>query len=238
MTCASSTGSTGAYGALDRLEERIVLDVIQGDVRGIRDDGVLARHRRRGASGGTLERPDGGVQPRRELGDEHRCDAEPRPSLQRARGHRPLHVGLELVDLRRPADRQRLRRVRVRAAARRVRYLEVPPAEQALQDADRRQLPADHPAPGDGLRPEPAHAASLVVNTFVKDALGEKGFLSLHGGGWMWRPLVDVSDVARRARPLPSKRRCRARGGRSSTSCTTTTKSVNSLCSSPARTSG
>jgi nucleoside-diphosphate-sugar epimerase len=36
----------------------------------------------------------------------------------------------------------------------------------------------------------------LVVNTFVKDAL-QKGHLSLHGGGWMWRPLVDVTDVAR-----------------------------------------
>lgn len=36
----------------------------------------------------------------------------------------------------------------------------------------------------------------LVVNTFVKDAIS-KGFLSLHGGGWMWRPLVDVTDVAR-----------------------------------------
>ncbi len=36
----------------------------------------------------------------------------------------------------------------------------------------------------------------LVVNTFVKDAL-QKGHLSLHGGGWMWRPLVDVTDIAR-----------------------------------------
>jgi nucleoside-diphosphate-sugar epimerase len=35
----------------------------------------------------------------------------------------------------------------------------------------------------------------LVVNTFVKDALLH-GKLFLHGGGWMWRPLVDVQDVA------------------------------------------
>jgi nucleoside-diphosphate-sugar epimerase len=36
----------------------------------------------------------------------------------------------------------------------------------------------------------------LVVNTFVKDAV-IAGKLYLHGGGWQWRPLVDVSDVAR-----------------------------------------
>jgi nucleoside-diphosphate-sugar epimerase len=35
----------------------------------------------------------------------------------------------------------------------------------------------------------------LVVNTFVKDAL-VTGRLKLHGGGWMWRPLVDVRDCA------------------------------------------
>ncbi len=36
----------------------------------------------------------------------------------------------------------------------------------------------------------------LVVNTFVKDAIVLHR-LFLHGGGWMWRPLVDVEDVAR-----------------------------------------
>lgn len=36
----------------------------------------------------------------------------------------------------------------------------------------------------------------LVVNTFVKDAL-EKGRISLHYGGEMWRPLADVRDAAR-----------------------------------------
>jgi nucleoside-diphosphate-sugar epimerase len=35
----------------------------------------------------------------------------------------------------------------------------------------------------------------LVVNTFVKDAL-LTGQLKLHGGGWMWRPLVDICDCA------------------------------------------
>ena len=36
----------------------------------------------------------------------------------------------------------------------------------------------------------------LVVNTFVKDAFS-KGFLTVFGGGEMWRPLVDVLDVAK-----------------------------------------
>ncbi|MBV8371292.1 MAG: SDR family oxidoreductase [Candidatus Eremiobacteraeota bacterium] len=36
----------------------------------------------------------------------------------------------------------------------------------------------------------------LVVNTFLKDA-ATAGKLFLHGGGWQWRPLVDVTDVAR-----------------------------------------
>lgn len=36
----------------------------------------------------------------------------------------------------------------------------------------------------------------LVVNTFVKDAL-QKGYLTLHYAGQMWRPLCDVRDAAR-----------------------------------------
>ena len=35
----------------------------------------------------------------------------------------------------------------------------------------------------------------LVVNTFFKDGL-TKGEISVHNGGEMWRPLVDVEDVA------------------------------------------
>jgi len=36
----------------------------------------------------------------------------------------------------------------------------------------------------------------LVVNTFVKDAIS-KGVITMHYGGEMWRPLVDVHDAAR-----------------------------------------
>ncbi len=36
----------------------------------------------------------------------------------------------------------------------------------------------------------------LVLNSFVKDALS-RGSLSLHWGGEMWRPLIDVHDIAR-----------------------------------------
>lgn len=36
----------------------------------------------------------------------------------------------------------------------------------------------------------------LVVNTFVKDALS-KGRITIHYGGEMWRPLVEVRDAAR-----------------------------------------
>jgi nucleoside-diphosphate-sugar epimerase len=36
----------------------------------------------------------------------------------------------------------------------------------------------------------------LVLNSFVKDALS-KGKITVHYGGAMWRPLIDVRDVAR-----------------------------------------
>ena len=36
----------------------------------------------------------------------------------------------------------------------------------------------------------------LVINTFIKDALS-KGILTIHYGGEIWRPLVDVRDAAR-----------------------------------------
>ena len=73
----------------------------------------------------------------------------------------------------------------------------------------------------------------LVVNTFVKDALLQER-LSLHGGGWMWRPLVDVRDMAD-AMIASSRRPPTSSAARSSTSCTRTTRSASSRCSWPAR---
>jgi len=60
---------------------------------------------------------------------------------------------------------------------------------------------------GDGFSPtilrqgtvygySPRMRFDLVVNTFLKDAAIYRK-LFLHGGGWQWRPLVDVTDVAR-----------------------------------------
>jgi len=68
-------------------------------------------------------------------------------------------------------------------------------AEQSL-----RELAGDgfHPAilrQGTVYGYSPRMRLDLVVNTFIKDAL-LRGTLFLHGGGWMWRPLVDVTDVA------------------------------------------
>ncbi|MGQ9626027.1 MAG: NAD-dependent epimerase/dehydratase family protein [Anaerolineae bacterium] len=52
----------------------------------------------------------------------------------------------------------------------------------------------------------------LVVNTFVKDAL-TKGVLTLHCGGEMWRPLIEVRDVARAYITCLEAEESKVRGG-------------------------
>src|SRR6185503_13260170 len=63
------------------------------------------------------------------------------------------------------------------------------------------------PLAGDGFAPvvfrmgtvfgfSPRMRYDLVVNTFVKDAMSQ-GTLHIFNGGEMWRPLIDVQDVAR-----------------------------------------
>jgi len=67
--------------------------------------------------------------------------------------------------------------------------------EKLLQAADERFSPVIL-RQGTVYGYSPRMRFDLVVNTFVKDA-AVFGKLFLHGGGWQWRPLVDVSDVAR-----------------------------------------
>jgi nucleoside-diphosphate-sugar epimerase len=74
---------------------------------------------------------------------------------------------------------------------------------RSKRDAERLLLPmADEDFCVTVLRKGTVHGFSprmrydLVVNTFVKDALS-KGVLTLHHGGEMWRPVVDVHDAAR-----------------------------------------
>lgn len=67
--------------------------------------------------------------------------------------------------------------------------------EQVLLDRVGRNLEPVVLRQGTVFGPSPRMRFDLVVNTFVKDAL-TRGKLFLHGGGWMWRPLVEVSDVA------------------------------------------
>src|SRR5579872_2766863 len=68
-------------------------------------------------------------------------------------------------------------------------------AEQALlREADRNFAPVIL-RQGTVYGYSPRMRLDLVVNTFIKDAL-LRGKLFLHGGGWMWRPLVDIGDVA------------------------------------------
>ncbi|HXW51076.1 MAG TPA: SDR family oxidoreductase [Candidatus Acidoferrales bacterium] len=68
-------------------------------------------------------------------------------------------------------------------------------AEQALLEAADSSFAPVILRQGTVYGHSPRMRFDLVVNTFIKDAL-LRGKLFLHGGGWMWRPLVDVGDVA------------------------------------------
>ena len=154
-----------------------------------------ARWRRRGdPPRGSVERPDRRVRPGGELADERGRHRDARPQLPRPRDVERLVFAssCSLYDGMPPGMHDETCADR---AARRIRDF------QAL----RRGGPV-FGSSTDGLCPvmlrngtvygySPRMRFDLVVNTFVKDAL-LRGQLSLHGGGWMWRPLVDVRDVS------------------------------------------
>ena len=190
-TSASSTASTGATSRWRTSATEI--ELIDADVREIPPE-ALGRRRRRHPPRRPLERPDGRVRPRGELADERA--RRPRRSadacVERGIERLVFASSCSLYDGLPPAMHDEAHRGQ---APRRVRRVE------ALRRARRCSALVD-----DGLCPvilrngtvygySPRMRFDLVVNTFVKDAL-LKGELSLHGGGWMWRPLVDVRDAA------------------------------------------
>ena len=150
------------------------------------------RRRRRHQPLGPQQRPDGRVRPRGELADERDRDREPRPHVRRAR-HRALRLRLVLLAVRRHAARH-ARRDRADPAARAYATSKRYGEEKLLELADQGLCPVLL-RNGTVYGYSPRMRFDLVVNTFVKDAL-LNGRLMLHGGGWMWRPLVDVRDVS------------------------------------------
>ena len=69
-------------------------------------------------------------------------------------------------------------------------------AERLLLDDGRRRFCPVILRQGTVYGWSPRMRYDLVVNTFVRDALS-KGYLTVNCGGEMWRPLVDVTDLAR-----------------------------------------
>ena len=67
--------------------------------------------------------------------------------------------------------------------------------EALLELVERGPVPGD-PAQRHRLRLQPAHALRPRGQHVRQGRAAAAGRLSLHGGGWMWRPLVDVRDVS------------------------------------------
>lgn len=68
-------------------------------------------------------------------------------------------------------------------------------AEQALLEVATRGLEPVILRQGTVYGPSPRMRFDLVVQTLLKDALTKRR-LQLHGGGYIWRPLVDIRDTA------------------------------------------
>ena len=186
--CGCSTACTSARRRWPAFRDRI--ELVVADVRDIPDERSTASTA--SSTSRAKQRPDRRVRPRGQLADERDRDRDARPQcVERGIERYVFASSCSLYDGLPPGMHDETAPIVPRAAyATSKRYGE----DELLGLVD------------DGLCPvmlrngtvygwSPRMRFDLVVNTFVKDAL-LAGALNLHGGGWMWRPLVDVRDVS------------------------------------------
>ena len=185
------------FGDEGLAEVRDKIELVQGDIRDLRPRRAR-RLRRRPAPRRPVQRSRPPSSTRRRTRRSTRTAPRWSPRRARRRGIKRFINRVDLLDLRPRLLRARLpaRRGVRGAAARGVRRLELRGRADPARDG-RRSLLSGDPAPGHGLRLEPAHALRPGGEHLRARRASPRASLTVHAGGEMWRPLVDVTDLCR-----------------------------------------